>query len=173
MKGVDVSQYPIRVISTDNYSREIVVADLRGRRLHFAYGEEYEQVCREVNRSARQGWCNQAWAILCSSNPEEVIVREGTKASFGRKEREQVMDGDYRKEPNAEYRWTAIAARTVRDSLNYKERRWFKTKEEVQEFIGPIFEANKGSQVQLVIVEAVDLVKPKPSVETIVQELRK
>lgn len=184
-----MAQFNISLVSTNDLSRELEVSDQQGRRFTLAYGANYESVRDRVSNSIRKGWTNQAWAMLMSYDPIDVVVlKHRQKSKQGQNnwipatpsvmklieawDIERSINMDYRKEPNEEYRWTAIAARTVNDSLNYKERHWFKTKEEVEEFIAPIFEANKGRQVQLVIVEAVDLVKPKPQVETITTNLR-
>lgn len=166
-----MSQAPVQLISTDDLDLSITLS-VRGIRVEYLLGPYYYSAVSEVRQWLSNGWNNHAVAQLTwrasriithgrqlsdlDNPPWQSRVKRGKKMS---------TSIDHRTGPSKEYSFGVIAP-TARNGLTYNgQRLWFKTMEDAKLFASEIFEGADKKNFELCIVQCIDIVSVKPTIE--------
>jgi len=160
-----MSQSPVGISAFDDTDRTITVVFGDGKRVEYFVGDKYWYLRNVLHVWYENGWHNHIVSKLTEAATEIYI--DGKRQH--KQDKEPTTMVDFKDKPSEEYSYTVIA--TTAKSVSYSGgRKWFKTPEDATGFAGEVFEEEKNSNrgsFDLAIVQCIDVVRPKPTVQLI------
>lgn len=154
----------LKIVAYDDTDRAITIL-YGGKRIEYLVGDFYRKLRRDLPEWDDNGWHNHIVANLTRYATDIFI--DGKLQS--KQEKEPQTMADHKDKPSEEYSFTVIAT-TAKSVVYNGGRKWFKTADDATEFAGEVFEAEKNNNrgaFDLAIVQCVDIVRPKPTVQLI------
>jgi hypothetical protein len=170
MERDNMAQVNVSLVATDNQEKSITLL-VGQKRIEYFLGGRFYDIAENIRNWLSNDWNNYV-VSRCTECAEQIEVES---RGFGgilpqkpksrrKKAEDQIVMTDHKNVPSAEYPFTVIAA-TAKGVSWDRQREYFKTVDEAIQQAGEVFEANKGGNFELAIVQVVDVVRPKPTVQ--------
>lgn len=153
-----MAQFAVHLVATDDLDYSITIS-VNGKRIEYLLGYRYQRLKYEVAVAIRNGWNNQAVAIVTEAAREIYVEGKRQKKEV----KMSITSGiETSKIPSKDFPFTIIAVEAK--SLHYNhERVWLKTEDDAKKVCQRIFSdiPKDKPKFQLAIVQWEQLVEPE------------
>ncbi len=164
-------QQKVMLVSTDNLDKTITVL-IGGRRIEFFLKPDcYLTVGSYVRKWIEDGWYNHVISQLIQKSDRVLINGISSPPWAIQQAKEKIVARNFPKPqnttsaPDEDHRFTLIAPEAQNGLIYQGQRIWHTSAEAAVEYSKQLYNANKDAVFELVVVQAIESVQPKPQVE--------
>lgn len=151
----------VDLISTNDLDHSVTLL-VEGKRVEYFIGDSYTLKLHKIRSWLLSGWTNYVVA-MCTRWSENIHHVDASAPSKRRAKMSTTID--HSKTPSKEYSFGVIAPTARNGTIYNGERLWFKTAEDAKSFAAEIFEGADKKNFDLCIIQCLDIVSVKPTVE--------
>lgn len=151
----------VDLVGTNNHDCSVTLL-VEGKRIEYFIGDRFHTHMRQIRRWLDSGWTNYLLSNCNSWANQIVIVDDG---HIHVRKKAMTTSIDHSKNPSKEYSFGVIAPTAKNGTIYNGERLWFKTPDDAKAFAAEIFEGADKKNFDLCIIECLDIVSVKPTIE--------